>query len=108
MACSVTRTAVSPATSFNIDPSANRCVIFTGGEVTGPPIQTCPRMPHQARPWLRLPRVASGSRHGPAWLCTPRGPVLYFIAITLLRLLAPRGSAGRQFAQRYGVVAPAA
>jgi len=33
---------------------------------------------------------------------------LYFIAITLLRSLAQRGSAERQFAQRYGLVALAA
>jgi hypothetical protein len=33
---------------------------------------------------------------------------LYFIAITLLRSPAPCGSAGRRFAQRYGVVALAA
>jgi len=36
------------------------------------------------------------------------GPVLYFIAITLLRSLAPCRSAERRFARRYGLVALAA
>ena len=56
----------------------------------------------------RLGGVASGVSPRASLAVYASGPFLYFTAITLLRSLAPGGSAERQFAQRYGLVVLAA